>query len=289
MIRTLVVSGLALLIAPTTPVSVFATGNISLYFDRELTQEWAECPGAPPGSVLDTLYMAIGGFSSPVEGIECSVVFPPEVLWIIDITSDRGLAIGSTYNGISMAFFEPIDASVPTVIQEIVIQWLCDGCIPDNSVPIEIAAHPATGSLRAVTSDLTFEDVVGQAAWVCYPYVGDSQPPISTTLGKVRAASPLSEQCVLVCPAGDGGTVLPGDPPGVHHDVDLDGNRMVDLVDFSLFIPAYRGEFNADMDYYCSGNLDLIDFVLFTRHYLHTGTVPAETSTWGEIKARFLD
>lgn len=198
-------------------------------------------------------------------------------------------AIFVEHFGCLYAGFVHLDASVPTVIQEIVIQWLCDECIPYNSVPIEVAAHPATGFLRAVTSDLTFEDVIGQSAWVCYPYVGDSQPSITKTPSTVAAASPLSEQCVLVCPAGDGETVLPGDPPGVHHAVDLDGNRVVDLVDFSLFIPAYRGEFNADMDYYCSGNLDLIDFVLFTRHYLHTGTVPAEVSTWGEIKARFFE
>jgi hypothetical protein len=99
----------------------------------------------------------------------------------------------------------------------------------------------------------------------------------------------MSEQCVLDCPAGDGGVIIPGDPPDQHHTVDLDDDGAVSIVDFSLFIIAYDIEFDPNMDYYCSGNLDLIDFVLFTRHYLHTGSVPVESSTWGEIKAMFLE
>jgi hypothetical protein len=170
--RILIISGLVLFLASASLTPVHATGHIALYFDQELTQVWDECPAAPLGSVLDTLYIAISGFSSPIEGIEYRVLYPPEITWISDVTSDRGLAIGSTDYGLSMAFFEPLDAYSPVIIQEILILWNCDECEPYNTIPIEIAAHPASGSLRAVTTDLVFEDVVGHGGWVCYPYVG---------------------------------------------------------------------------------------------------------------------
>ena len=157
-----------------------------------------------------------------------------------------------------------------------------------NGIEIAFAAHPATGSLRAVNSNLMFEDVVGQSAWVCVTCVGcNSTGHANSNL--VVAALPTSEQCVLDCPAGDGGVILPGDPPGQHHSPDLDGDGTVIIVDFALFAVGYPLSFDPDKDFYCSGNLDLIDFVLFTRHWGHTRSVPVKSSTWSAIKARYLD
>jgi hypothetical protein len=282
----LVLCGLVLMLISTGLIPAYATGRIALYFDQELTQVWEECPDAPPGSVLDTLYVAISGFTSPVEGIEYRVLYPPEITWVGDVYSDRGLVIAATSYGISMAFFEPLDAYNPIIIQEIIIIWNCDECEPYNSIPIELTAHPATGYLRAVTSDLVFEDVVGYPGWICYPFVGHNFTEL-TPAPLAAPASPLIEQCVFDCPAGDGGVIIPGDPPGVHHTVDLDADGAVSIVDFSLFIIPYTTEFDPNMDFYCSGNLDLLDFVLFTRHYLHTGSVPIESRTWGGIKAQY--
>ena len=99
----------------------------------------------------------------------------------------------------------------------------------------------------------------------------------------------LTSVPVFACPAGDGGVILPGELPGEHHTVDFDNDGLVGIVDFSYFAAAYQFSFDPDMDFYCSGNLDLIDFVLFTRHWLHSGSIPVEPSTWGRIKAKFSE
>ena len=287
--NALVRSGLVLLLfsAVFAPVRALGTPSIALFFDRALTQTSTVCPESPPGTVLDTLFVAASGFTSPIEGIEYSIVFPPELVWIGVIEPENGLKLGDPINGLSMAFFAPMDASSPVVIQEIIVLWLCDGCITTN-ITIELEAHPLTGLLRAVTSDLIFEDVVGLPGWVCATCLGciTGETAASSHAGP---AFHMSQQCVLDCPGGDGGVVLPGGLPGEHHSPDLDGDGAVTIVDFAEFGMEYLISYDPDRDFYCSGNIDLIDFVLFTRHWLHTRSVPIEPSTWGSIKARYLD
>lgn len=215
-------------------------------------------------------------------------MFPPEVMWLADMSSDIGLNLGDSRTGNSIAFFSPLDASSPVAVVEMIIIWMCDGCYPTTNIPIEVTVHPATGSLRVVTSDLVFEEAVGITTMVCATCLGCS--PTKTAMPPRKAPQEIAaEQCVLLCPSGDGGVVIPGDPPGVYHNLDLDNDGVVDLVDFSHFAAAYIDMFDPDMDFYCSGNLDLIDFVLFTRHWLHSGSIPVEPSTWGKIKAQFSD
>ena len=76
--RVLVISGLMLLMlsAAFAPVCLAQIPSVALYFDRALTQLHTDCPDAPPGSVLDTLYVAAFGFSTPIEGIEYRILFP---------------------------------------------------------------------------------------------------------------------------------------------------------------------------------------------------------------------
>ncbi|UCG50603.1 MAG: hypothetical protein JSW58_10370 [Candidatus Latescibacterota bacterium] len=287
--RALVRSSLVLLLFSTAFIPVCAIGqpSIALYFDQALTQQHADCPDAPPGTVLDTLYLAAFGFSTPIEGIEYKIQFPPEIMWIGFSSPERGLKIGDPINGLSMALFTPQDASSPVIIEELIILWLCEGCVTTN-ILIEFAAHPMTGSLRAVTSDLVFQDVIGYTSVVCGGCVGCAPEGI-TTASRATTAGYALEQCILDCPAGDGGVILPGELPGQHHTPDLDGDGFVSIVDFSLFAVEYLMSFDPDKDYYCSDNVDLIDFVLFTRHWLHSGSIPVEPSTWGSIKAWFLD
>jgi hypothetical protein len=237
--------------------------------------------------VLDTLFVAVSGFTTPVEGIEYEILFPPEIMYIGEVGPENGLTIGDPVSGLSTAFFMPQDASSPVIIQELIVLWMCDGCTTIN-IPIEFAAHPLTGSLRAVTSDLVFEDVVGYSSWVCATCVGCNRGGITTT-SRAVLANHASEQCVLDCPAGDGGVILPGGLPGQRHSPDLNDDGVVSIVDFALFAVNYLFSFDPDTDFYCSGNVDLIDFVLFTRHWQHTGSIPVEPSTWGNIKARYLD
>lgn len=246
----------------------------------------ADCPYAPPGSVLDTLYLAIEGFTTPIEGIEYRIQFPPEIMWIGYTEPDLGLRIGDPENGISMAFFDPVNAYDWIIIQELIVLWLCNGCTTTN-IPIEITVHPSTSFLRVVTSDLVFEDVTGYTSIICGGCVGCWAAEAAATLPRAVPSDYQSEECVLDCPAGDGGAVLPGGLPGEHHSVDWDGDGCVNITDFAMFASIYISSFDPLMDFYCSNNIDLIDFVLFTRHWLHSWTIPVESNTWGHIKALY--
>ena len=284
--NTLVAIALVLMLLASASPADADTPILQIYFDRDLTQYYADCPYGPPGSNLDTLYLAATGFSTPIEGIEYSIVFPPEVLWVGDLAPDNGLNIGSSPEGNSIAFLSPLDASSPVTIVEMLIIWNCDGCYPVNNIPIVVTVHPVTGLLRAVTSDLVFEEAVGFTTTICATCLGCS--PAKTTLPPSKApAEVATEQCVLHCPAGDGGVILPGDPPGQYHSLDLDNDGVVGLVDFSYFAIPYASAYDPDMDFFCSGDIDLIDFVVFARHWLHSGSIPVEPSTWGKIKAHF--
>lgn len=291
--NTLVKSGLVLLLLSAVFVPVRVIGQpqvIGLYFDRALTQRLADCPETSPGTI-DTLYLAVHGFTTPIEGIEFQISFPPQMPWIGDVELDNGLWIGNPVEGRMLAFFSPVDASSPVIIQEFVVIWLCEGCTTTDIV-INIAPYQGSGLLRAVTSDLEFEDVIGLTSVVCPEYIckGCKDGEITTT-ARATSAIPASAQCVLDCPAGDGGVILPGTLPGEHHTPDLDGDGLVSIVDFAHFAPTVYMmiPFDPDMDFYCSGNIDLIDFVLFTRHWEHSNITPVVPSTWGNIKARYSD
>ena len=287
--RTLVKSGfiLMLLSASSAPVCAAQIPSVALYFDRALTQLYADCPNAPPGSVLDTLYLAASGFDTPIEGIEYKIDFPQQIVWLGVVDTDNYLWIGDPASGVAIAFLSPLEASSPVIIQKIAVIWMCDGC-PVTDIPITIAAHPLSGSLRAVTSDLAFVDAVGFVSIVC-PTCTRSTPARTAVKARALRANGAAEQCVLECPAGDGGVILPGEPPGQVHTPDLDDDGVVSLTDFAEFaiVFAQMGPFDPDSDFYCSGNVDLIDFVLFARHWQHHENSPVESSTWGEIKARY--
>ena len=290
--RTLVKSGLVLLLLSAVLAPVRAIGQprlIGLYFDRALTQLVADCPDSPMGTVIDTLYLAVSGFTTPIEGIEYQISFPPQMTWIDDVELDNGLWIDYPDQGRMIAFFSPLDASSPVIIQELVVAWLCEGCTT-RDIPITIAPHPMTGSLRAVTSELEFEDVIGYTSIVCptFAFKGCKHEENAVTT-RAMPAIPVSEQCVLDCPAGDGGVILPGTLPGQHHSPDLDDDGVVTLVDFAEFALIYMGPFDPDKDFYCSGNHDLIDFVLFTRHWGNSESTPVVPCTWGNIRARYSD
>jgi hypothetical protein len=268
------------------PIRANGDPYIELYFDRALTQTLADCPD--PGWMADTLYVAIGGFQAPVEGIEYQIIFPPQIGVISFIESDKGLTMYDSHSySFSMAFFTPQEASGPVLIQEIEVLWLCNGCSTHDGL-VTLTHHLVSGSLRAVTSDLVFVDVQGLTSIVCPSYLGSDRPGAAAV--SRPAAAPASEQCVLDCPAGDGGVIIPGELPEQHHSPDLDGDSVVSFSDFSLFAVGYPpNAYDSNSDFLCSGSVDLVDFVLFTRHWGHSGAVPASPSTWGGIKALYSD
>jgi hypothetical protein len=76
-------------------------------------------------------------------------------------------------------------------------------------------------------------------------------------------------QCILHCPAGDGG-ISPGSGK---KSVDMSGDGVVGLVDLSLFALAFPPnpyDYCADFD--CDGVIGIIDLSIFGIHWGHQGT-----------------
>jgi len=85
---------------------------------------------------------------------------------------------------------------------------------------------------------------------------------------------PPGSFCTLNCPAGDGGVMGPGSG---QTSPDFNSDTLVNLIDFSIFGPAFPSPprpFDPCLDFNCDGIINLIDFSVFGSHYLHFGPAP---------------
>lgn len=174
-----------LLITSSFSVLSAQTPFIAVYFDQALQQESATCPLAPPGTVLQQLYIAGVNFNTLIHGVEFRVSYPPELLWIGEIYPhpNAGIAVGSTPTGLALTYFAPwADGTSAFMIAEVTIQWQCSSCTGNTNVGVSVVQHP-NGFLRGQEA-VTFTDIpaVGLTALIC-PTV----PVEETTWGNVKA------------------------------------------------------------------------------------------------------
>ena len=78
----------------------------------------------------------------------------------------------------------------------------------------------------------------------------------------------ISAQCIIDCPQGPGGVSDTG-VPQTHRTPDMTFDGIVGIADFTLFAFAYCVPANYDpcADFNCDGLVDLIDLMLFSRHF----------------------
>ena len=77
--------------------------------------------------------------------------------------------------------------------------------------------------------------------------------------------------CVLNCPAADGGVIAAGAGPS-NKSPDLDGDGQVALVDVSIFAAAFPpNAYEFCIDYDCDGVIGLVDLSIFAQHFAHAG------------------
>ena len=130
----------------TMLASASYAGNpiVSVYFDEALSLPSADC--LRPG--LNTLYVVAEGFSANLTAIEYKIDFPPGMTWVED-QNVSPLKIGSTIQGITQAWTEPIDANTPVVVARVLVRW-----DPDKGSDAEVAVkpHPIFGSIRAAAA-----------------------------------------------------------------------------------------------------------------------------------------
>ncbi|MHC4060747.1 MAG: hypothetical protein ACYSR6_03925 [Planctomycetota bacterium] len=132
------------------------TPSISIYFDADLSTYGDNCPSAPPGTTIDTLYVVADSIGTPIKSIEYRVKLVPSLQYIEDLIPS-GSSTGTTVTGITQSWPTPIDASSKFVVAMIIVVWLCDHCHPGNQHQLVCTdTHPATGYLRAMTDGDTW-------------------------------------------------------------------------------------------------------------------------------------
>jgi hypothetical protein len=157
--------------------------NVALFFDKNLQQMVGMCPYAPVGTVLDTVFVVANNFDMWMNAIEYSIEYPPQVVYLGDLSPANTLTIGNSPNGITIAWTIPANAFVGLVVTRVVILWLCDGCGGNLNQLIVVRPHPMSGFLRAVRwPDLVIVDAVGLTSLICATI-----PAQETTWGGIKA------------------------------------------------------------------------------------------------------
>jgi len=145
------------------------TPHLSIYFDPAYTQTSADCYGH--GYDVGYLYIVAEDFDVFIAGVEFSVEYPTEILWVADYDVPP-VTLGQTPTGISMAWALPQNGFSPLLLMRALFLWNCDHCTRGD-VPICIRAHPYSGYVRA-TRFPGYEYVYAtvQAACICPMCVG---------------------------------------------------------------------------------------------------------------------
>ncbi len=157
---------------------------VQIYFDEDLVFTGAPCPGAPPGSVFDSLYVVAEDFNMYMSAIEYRIQYPPVLFFVEDVIDPSFLVTGTSPEGIVITFPTPQDALGKLLVQKVVVIWMCDSCGPgDINIELRVRSHPASAKVRAVRwPDGGFVDGWGVLSLIC-----PSLPIHETTWGEIKA------------------------------------------------------------------------------------------------------
>jgi hypothetical protein len=142
-----------MLLAAVVPNDVDSqTPGVYLFYDNQYTDACQNCPDAPVGTVLDTIYVVLDGFSENLSSLQYSISYPPQITWLSDVQTS-GNAVGSSPLGIRHVWSSSLDATGTVLVAQVVIVYMCDNCVdPDATAMTCIDPHPETGLLLAKRS-----------------------------------------------------------------------------------------------------------------------------------------
>jgi len=169
------------------------TPYLQVYFDDEFLYWSANCPSAPIGTVFQTIYIVGHDFDAWLNAIEYRLVLPPQLFFLGDVIPPGSLSIGTSPDGIAIAFPVPLNAYSPVLVSRVSVLWMCDHCLPNQERPICFDVYPSSGYLRAVRwPDLSLIYGTSGSAVICAtgpgPYCADLPIPVErTTWGHIKA------------------------------------------------------------------------------------------------------
>jgi hypothetical protein len=163
--------------------------NVSIYFDQDLQYQAQDCPTAPIGTVLQTLYVVADNFGIWFNAIEYQILYPPELQFLGEVPVWPGgsapLVLGQSPIGITIGYTTPLNAFNQVVISEVSVIWMCEGCPGPLDIPLVVVPHPDSGQARAIEwPNLAPHTFVGMTSLIC---PAPSTPVHETTWGGIKA------------------------------------------------------------------------------------------------------
>lgn len=142
--------------------------NASVYFDDvTFSQQQENCPNAPAGTVLGTLYVVLNNVNSFISAVEFGIVYPPAIGWLGD-AFDTPLHLGDSPTGVAISWSTPRNAFGNLKVMEAIFVWNCEGCVGFENNPIIVVPHPQTNQLRAVAAPSNILiNLVGGTSMIC--------------------------------------------------------------------------------------------------------------------------
>jgi hypothetical protein len=166
--------------------------NVGVYFHHDgyggYSQMAADCPAAPAGTLVDSVYVVAYNFNMWVIGIEYKIEYPTLVSFMADIITPAQLKIGSSAIGIGITWPLPQNGFGALLCQKALFLWMCeaDDCVNvlHHNTPWVVVPHPDSGLLRAVRwPDVGTVAGVGLTSLLC-PW---TIPTEETTWGGIKA------------------------------------------------------------------------------------------------------
>jgi len=156
------------------------TPNVQIYFDANLTQASANCPGSV---VVDTAYVVAQNFGMWMAAIEYSISYPTQMTWLADSPTNSGLVIGTSPAGIAIAWPTPLQAFGPAVVQTFTFLWTCTDCTGLSNTPLVVGNSPVSGAVDAVRwPDNVLVNAIGMTSLIC-----STVPTQDTSWGRIKA------------------------------------------------------------------------------------------------------
>ncbi|UCH85239.1 MAG: T9SS type A sorting domain-containing protein [Candidatus Latescibacterota bacterium] len=148
--------------------------TVTVYFDEALTMQSVD--RLSPGE--HTLYIVAEGFDERLRSIEYKIDYPAGMTWVADVDVPQ-VKIGTTGEGITQAWGEPIDGNSRVVVAKVVVRWDRQG---GSNFEVAVKPHPEFGYVRAVVGpdyriveaegQTSFGSVIGRTA------LGGSEPTL---------------------------------------------------------------------------------------------------------------
>ena len=169
------------LVFSVVPEAAAQTPIVKIYFDAEFNADYAFCPDAPSGTVVDTMYVVALNFDMWINAVEYQILFPPSMMFLADWVDNSALTIASSPAGIWIAWTVPQSAFEPFLLQKVIFIWRCSDCEGINET-VSLVEFPYSGMVRAIRwPDNETVLGVGSTAGICFA------PPRETTWGQIKA------------------------------------------------------------------------------------------------------